>query len=72
MTYQVEFCIEASPDGNPDAAKYKSVYFSDHKKAISFAKKNVHKDIHGEVHIRYFEEDVYGREYSDEVNIVTG
>lgn len=73
MTYQVEFCTEASPDGNPDGAKYESVYFTDHKKAIRFAKENIRKDIHGEVHIRHFEEDIYGREYFDEeTEIVTG
>ncbi len=67
MRYQVDICIEASPhDDEPDCMKYESVHFDDHKKAISFAKKNAHRDIYGEVHIHHYTEDLYGKEYYPE------
>jgi hypothetical protein len=67
MKYQVDICIKASPyPDEPDGATYKSYHFDDLDKARNFAADNIHKDIYREVHLHYYTEDEYGKEFYPE------
>lgn len=66
--YQVDIVIEPSPHADdPDGNKIESHCFEDHEKAIQFALKNIHRDIYGEIHVHYYTDDEYGKEYYPEL-----
>ena len=65
--YQVDIVIEASPyDDDPDGAKIESHCFDNYDKAFRFAVNNINRDVFKEVHIHYYTDDEYGKEYYPE------
>lgn len=65
--YQVDIVIEPSPHADdPDGNKIESHCFDNYDKAFEFAVNNINRDVFKEVHIHYYTDDEYGKEYYPE------
>jgi len=65
--YQVDIVTEASPyDDDPEGNKIESHCFDKYDKAFEFAVNNINRDVFKEVHIHYYTDDEYGKEYYPE------